>query len=30
MYLMENPVRAGLVKQAEDWPFGGEVRFDAK
>jgi REP element-mobilizing transposase RayT len=30
MYVMENPVRAGLVKQAEDWPFGGEVRFDAK
>jgi REP-associated tyrosine transposase len=24
-YVRENPVRAGLVKQWEDWPFRGEV-----
>ena len=24
-YVLENPVRAGLVKRAEDWPFGGEI-----
>jgi REP element-mobilizing transposase RayT len=24
-YVRENPVRAGLVKQAEDWPFTGEI-----
>jgi len=23
-YVRENPVRAGLVKKAEDWPFQGE------
>ena len=23
-YVVENPVRAGLVKQAEDWPYQGE------
>lgn len=30
LYVLENPVRAGLVKQAEDWPFAGEIRFDTK
>ncbi len=24
-YVRENPVRAGLVARAEDWPYGGEV-----
>jgi putative transposase len=24
-YVRENPVRAGLVKAAEDWPFAGEI-----
>jgi REP element-mobilizing transposase RayT len=24
-YVYNNPVRAGLVKQAEDWPFSGEI-----
>ncbi len=24
-YVCENPVRAGLVKQSEDWPFQGEI-----
>jgi putative transposase len=24
-YVRENPVRAGLVKKAEEWPFQGEV-----
>jgi REP element-mobilizing transposase RayT len=24
-YVLENPVRAGLVKAAEDWPYGGEI-----
>jgi REP element-mobilizing transposase RayT len=24
-YVRENPVRAGLVKKAEEWPFLGEV-----
>lgn len=24
-YVYENPVRAGLVKEAEDWPFQGEI-----
>jgi REP element-mobilizing transposase RayT len=24
-YVRENPVRAGLVDKAEDWPFGGEI-----
>ncbi|MFL6542011.1 MAG: REP-associated tyrosine transposase [Chthoniobacterales bacterium] len=28
-YVFENPVRAGLVSSAEDWPFAGEiVRID--
>jgi putative transposase len=25
MYVSENPVRAGLVKDAEGWPYQGEV-----
>jgi hypothetical protein len=24
-YLKENPVRAGLVKKSDDWPFQGEI-----
>ena len=24
-YVLENPVRAGLVKKAEDWPYQGEI-----
>ena len=24
-YVRDNPVRAGLVKTAEDWPYAGEV-----
>jgi REP element-mobilizing transposase RayT len=24
-YVRENPVRAGLVESAEDWPFAGEI-----
>ena len=24
-YVRENPVRAGLVSKAEDWPFAGEI-----
>ena len=24
-YVCENPVRAGLVKGSEDWPFQGEI-----
>jgi hypothetical protein len=29
-YVDENPVRAGLVKRVEDWPYRGELfrRFD--
>ena len=26
-YVPENPVRAGLVKSAEDWPYQGETRL---
>jgi putative transposase len=26
-YVRENPVRAGLVKSAEDWPFQGEIVY---
>ena len=26
-YVAENPVRAGLVEQAEDWPFQGEIFY---
>jgi REP element-mobilizing transposase RayT len=25
LYVRENPVRAGLVCSAEDWPFAGEI-----
>ena len=25
LYVLENPVRADLVKAAEDWPFAGEI-----
>jgi hypothetical protein len=25
LYVKENPVRAGLVKSAEDWPYGGQI-----
>ena len=28
IYLQENPVRAGLVKQAKDWPY--QIGFDAE
>lgn len=24
-YVLENPVRAGLVKHSEEWPFQGEL-----
>ena len=24
-YVRENPVRAGLVSHAEDWPYSGEI-----
>jgi len=24
-YVRENPVRAGLVAQAEEWPYAGEI-----
>jgi hypothetical protein len=24
-YVRENPVRAGLVRQWQDWPFQGEI-----
>jgi putative transposase len=24
-YVRENPVRAGLVKNPDDWPFSGEL-----
>ena len=27
-YVCLNPVRAGLVKRPEDWPFGGEIFYD--
>lgn len=26
-YVYENPVRAGLVSRAEDWPYQGEIVF---
>ena len=26
-YVRENPVRAGLVSRAEDWPYAGSVDF---
>jgi putative transposase len=25
LYIWNNPVRAGLVRLAEDWPYGGEI-----
>jgi REP element-mobilizing transposase RayT len=25
LYVRENPVRAGLVRVVEDWPFAGEI-----
>jgi REP element-mobilizing transposase RayT len=25
IYIRENPVRAGLVQAAEDWPYAGEI-----
>jgi REP element-mobilizing transposase RayT len=27
-YVCLNPVRAGLVKRPEEWPFGGEIYYD--
>jgi len=27
LYVFENPVRAGLMKRAEDWPFAGSLEF---
>ena len=27
-YVSLNPVRAGLVKRPEEWPFGGEIFYD--
>jgi hypothetical protein len=24
-YVVENPVRAGLVGRADDWPYAGEI-----
>ena len=26
-YVRENPVRAGLVKSAADWPYQGEIVY---
>ena len=28
-YVRDNPVRAGLVAHADDWPFGGNIRPDS-
>ncbi len=25
LYVLENPVRAGLVERSKDWPYGGEI-----
>ena len=25
LYVRENPVRAGLVHEAEDWPYAGDI-----
>ncbi|MGB9298974.1 MAG: transposase [Anaerolineae bacterium] len=25
LYLMQNPVRRGLVERSEDWPWGGQM-----
>ncbi len=27
IYVCENPMRAGLVSQSEDWPFQGEIVY---
>ncbi len=27
-YVRENPVRAGLVARAEDWPYTGHIDFE--
>jgi len=27
-YVRENPVRAGLVARAEDWPYAGSIDFE--
>ena len=27
-YVCLNPVRAGLVRRPEEWPFGGEIFYD--
>ncbi len=27
-YIRNNPVRAGLVKQPDDWPFQGFIHFE--
>ena len=27
LYVMDNPVRAGLAKRAEEWPFQGELNI---
>ena len=27
-YVRDNPVRAGLVKNAEDWPYQGSIHFE--
>ena len=27
-YVHENPVRAGLVARAEDWPYSGSIDFE--
>ena len=29
-YVRENPVRAGLVNDAVDWPYGGEIQPDSR
>ena len=26
-YVFENPVRAGLVTRADDWPYAGEIEM---
>jgi REP element-mobilizing transposase RayT len=28
IYVRENPVRAGLVAKAEDWPYAGSIDFE--
>jgi REP element-mobilizing transposase RayT len=28
LYVRENPVRAGLVARAEDWPYAGWIHFE--